>query len=97
MTPLSDIRVALLAINGFEQSKLTEPKAALEAAGATVLVVSPESGSIRGWDQGDWSESVDVYVTIGDAASGDYHALVLPGGQITPDVPRIDNDPRSFI
>jgi protease I len=38
-----------LAANGFEQVELTEPKRALEAAGATTAIVSPESGKVKGW------------------------------------------------
>lgn len=97
MPTLSDLRIAILATNGFEQSELVKPKEALEEAGATVHVVSPESGSIKGWDQDDWGDSVDVDVTLADAASGDYHALVLPGGQINPDLLRVNDDALSFI
>ena len=97
MPTLSDIRVAILATDGFEQSELFEPKKALEDAGATVHVVSPEAGSIKAWDQDDWGKTIDVDKTLGQAASGDYHALVLPGGQINPDKLRINDDALSFV
>jgi protease I len=77
--------VAILATHWFEQSELTEPKAALEQAGATVHVVAPEAGEIRGakHDQpGDW---VAVDKPLNDARPQDYDAVVLPGGVLNPD------------
>lgn len=97
MPTLSDLRIAILATDGFEQVELAEPKQALEDAGATVHVVSPEADAIRGWDRDDWGESVSVDRQLKEASAGDYHALVLPGGQINPDTLRTDDDALSFI
>lgn len=94
---LDGLTVALLATNGFEQVELTKPKQALEAAGATVHVVSPESGEIKGWDGDDWGDSVAVDKPLADASPDDYAALVLPGGQINPDKLRIDADAMAFV
>ena len=94
---LNGTRVAILATNGFEQSELMEPRQALKEAGATVHVVSPESGSIKGWDEDDWGDSVDVDAPLSEADAGDYDALVLPGGQINPDKLRIDDDALAFV
>ena len=44
-----DATVAVLATNGYEQSELTEPVRALKDAGATVHIIAPEPGAIRGW------------------------------------------------
>ena len=38
---LAGMRVAILVAKGFEQSELTEPKKALEDAGAEALIISP--------------------------------------------------------
>ena len=94
---LSAARVAILATDGFEQSELVEPKQALEAAGATVHIVSPEETAIEGWDEDDWGDEVDVDVHLPDANPDDYHALVLPGGQINPDVLRVSDDALAFV
>jgi protease I len=94
---LSESRVAILATDGFEQSELMKPKGALEEAGVTVHVVSPEAGPIKGWDQDDWGDSVSVDKTLKQAASGDYDLLLLPGGQINPDVLRVNDDALSFV
>lgn len=96
-TPLTDTAIAILATDGFEQVELTKPKAALEEAGATVHVVSPESGSIKGWDQDHWGDAVDVDKTLSEADASTYDALVLPGGQINPDKLRIDGDALAFV
>ena len=89
--------VAILATDGFEQSELLSPRDALREAGATVHVVSPASGSIKGWDEDDWGDSVDVDAALGDADAADYDALVLPGGQMNPDKLRMDDDALAFV
>lgn len=94
---LDGVTVALLATDGFEQSELVQPKQALEAAGATVHVVSPSAGEIKGWDEKDWGETVAVDRTLADASPDDYAGLVLPGGQINPDVLRMDDDAVAFV
>ena len=57
---LEGIRVAILATDGFEQSELTEPRKALDAAGAVTKVVSPKSGKLRGWNHKEWGEEVHL-------------------------------------
>jgi DJ-1/PfpI family len=44
---LKNTRVAALVDNGFEQVELTEPKKALEQAGATVDIVSPQQSKVK--------------------------------------------------
>ena len=89
--------ILIVSTNGFEQSELMEPLKQLRAAGATVHVASPESGQIKGWDQKDWGDSVDVDLLIKDAKVADYDALVLPGGQMNPDILRVNADALSLI
>ncbi|MCF3932411.1 type 1 glutamine amidotransferase [Acuticoccus sp. M5D2P5] len=88
MTDIKNAKIAILATDGFEKSELFEPKRQLSEAGAEVVVIAPEAGSIRSWDKTDWGESVDVDLALSDARASDYDALVLPGGQINPDVLR---------
>jgi protease I len=97
MTNIKKSKVAILSTNGFEQSELFQPKEALEAAGATVHVVSPEAGSIKGWKDGDWGDGVKVDVLLKDARPEDYDALVLPGGQMNPDVLRTIPEAVTFV
>ena len=97
MNTLQGKKVAILATDGFEQVELTKPKQALEEAGATVHVVSPKSGQIKGWDETDWGQSVEVDVTLDQAKADTYDALVLPGGQINPDKLRIEEAAVAFV
>ena len=89
--------VMILATDGFEQSELMKPKEMLEDAGHTVHVVSLESGSIKAWDKDDWGKSVSVDKTLSDANVGDYDALLLPGGQINPDLLRVEDKAVSLV
>ncbi len=85
-------RVLILATNGFEQSELMKPKANLEKAGIETTVVSLESGEIKGWDTDDWGDSVTVDKTLDEVSSCEgYDALLLPGGQINPDLLRVED------
>lgn len=81
-------RVLILATDGFEQSELIEPKKALEAAGIETVVASIKPGSIKGWNHTDWGESVAVDKTLDEVEADEFDALLLPGGQMNPDVMR---------
>lgn len=84
--------VMILATNGFEQSELMKPKANLEDAGIKTTVVSLESGEIKGWDDGNWGESVSVDKTVDDIENCEgFDALMLPGGQMNPDILRMND------
>jgi len=84
-------RVLIIATDGFEQSELVKPRDLLAEAGAQVTIASLEPGEIRGWDQKDWGESVPVDCTIGEVSVEDYDALLLPGGQMNPDILRTEH------
>lgn len=84
-------KVMILATDGFEQSELIKPKAALEKAGIETTVVSLKAGEIKGWDKDDWGDSVKVDALVGDVSTDDFDALLLPGGQINPDKLRMDD------
>jgi protease I len=94
---ISGKKVAILATHGFEQSELEVPRDRLKQAGAIVDVVSPESGEIKGWDMKDWGRPVKVDHELGAVAADEYDAIVLPGGQINPDLLRINPAALEFI
>jgi protease I len=81
-------RIAILVTDGFEQVELTEPKEALEHAGANAFIVSPRGGSVQGWNHDEKADRFDVDVNMDDAKAEEYDALVLPGGVRNPDVLR---------
>ena len=89
--------VLIMASDGFEQSELLGPKEKLEEAGASVTIASLEEGEITGWDGGNWGKKVPVDTLIADASADDYDALVLPGGQINPDVLRNEKSAIALI
>ncbi len=97
MPTIPDSRILIIATNGFEQSELEVPRDRLRAAGAEVDVASLDGRAIRGWDKKDWGRSVDVDLRIADADAGSYDALVIPGGQINPDLLRIDDDVLKLV
>jgi protease I len=94
---LDNKKIAILATNGFEQAELEVPRDRLKTAGATVHIVSLEAGEIKGWDKKDWGRPVKVDKTLSQVSADDYDALVLPGGQINPDLLRIEPKALSFI
>src|SRR5437763_2884739 len=94
---LDNKKIAILATNGFEQSELEVPRDKLKAAGATVDIVSLQAGEIKGWDKKDWGRPVKVDKTLGQVSAADYGAVVLPGGQINPDLLRVEPKALTFI
>lgn len=84
-------RILIIATNGFEQSELEQPKKLLEEAGAKTLVASLENGTIKGWENGDWGNSVQVEATVDNVSADDFDALLLPGGQMNPDILRMND------
>ena len=96
MPSLKGKLVAILTENGFEESELTSPKQALEAAGATVHIVSPQKEKVKGWNHDHWSVEIPVDVHVSKANPEEYDALVLPGGVMNPDKLRADKDAVAF-
>lgn len=96
-TKLKGRKVAMLVANGFEQVELTEPKAALEKAGAEVSIVSPELRTVKGWNHTNWGDEFPVDVPLSDAKADDFDALVLPGGVLNPDKLRRNEWALQFV
>lgn len=94
---LKDKRVAVLVENGFEQSEMTEPKKALETAGAKAEIISPQSGKVKGWQHTNWGDEFPVDRTLDEARPDDYDALLLPGGVMNPDKLRANATAVQFI
>jgi protease I len=97
MARIDGMKVAILAAEGFEQSELLEPRAALDAAGAETRVVSPAAGEVQGWDHYDKGEKVRVDLPLADADPDDFDALLLPGGVANPDQLRMQPEAVAFI
>ncbi|HEX6918458.1 MAG TPA: type 1 glutamine amidotransferase domain-containing protein [Phycicoccus sp.] len=87
----------LVAPEGVEQVELTEPWAAVEAAGATPVLLSTRSGRVQAFNHLDTGDTFDVDLAVADAEVGDFAALVLPGGVANPDQLRTDEDAVAFV
>lgn len=97
MPNIADAKILIISDNGFEQSELCTPLDELRAKGATVHVATPDGTAIKGWDKDNWGDSVAADLKIADASVDDYDALVLPGGQINPDLLRVNADALDLI
>ncbi len=90
-------KIAIVATDGFEQVELTEPKKALEAAGATVDVISPKARRNQGMESHRLGRQHQGGQDLDEAKPADYDGLVLPGGQINPDKLRIEPKAVAFV
>ncbi|WII71159.1 type 1 glutamine amidotransferase domain-containing protein [Bdellovibrio sp. 22V] len=97
MAQLSEKKVAILATDGFEKAELLDPKKALEQAGAEVTVISLKSGQIKSWSEGNWSDPIQVDLTLDKARPENFDALMLPGGVINPDKLRMEPKAVEFV
>ena len=95
--PLKSRRILIMAADGFEQSELEVPLERLQDAGANIDIASIEKGDITGWDEDDWGDEIEVDVKISDVDIDDFDALILPGGQINPDLLRVNEAAVSLI
>jgi protease I len=97
MVTLNGMKVAILAAEGFEQAELTEPRKALQEAGAHTQVVSPAKGEVQGWKHFDKGERIKVDVPLEQADASDFDALLLPGGVANPDQLRMMPKAVQFV
>jgi protease I len=95
---LSGKKIAILVANeGIEQVELTEPRKALEEAGATVELLAPEGGEAQAFNHLDKADAFGVDKVVGDADAGDYDGLMLPGGVANPDNLRTHEEAVRFV
>ncbi|MFD1746769.1 type 1 glutamine amidotransferase domain-containing protein [Rhizobium helianthi] len=90
MPDINSARILILATDGYERSELRVPLEKLRGHGAEVKIASLKSGEIKSWDEKDWGDTVAVDLTVDQVKHEDYDALVIPGGQINPDILRTD-------
>jgi protease I len=92
-------RVAiLLAPVGTEQVEFTEPKKAVEDAGAQVDVVGIQTGEAQTMNSDvNPGETFTVEKTFSDVSPDDYDALIVPGGTVGADNLRGSEEAVSFV
>ena len=94
---LQGTRVAIVATEGVERVELTEPRRAVEDAGAQVELISIQAGDVQSFDHLDKAEVLTAGKGAAEASADDYDALLLPGGVANPDQLRTDPDVVAFI
>jgi protease I len=94
---LAGMTVAILVTDAFEQVELTGPRKALEAAGATTVLVAPHPGQVRVCDLANWGDRFDVDRPLDQARPEQFDALLLPGGVGNPDLLRMNGDAVKFV
>jgi protease I len=82
---LNGLKVAILVTDGFEQVEMTEPRQALDEAGAETRLVSPKDGQVKAWNFTEWGDTFPVDTPLNSARPEDFDAILLPGGVINPD------------
>ncbi|SIS84771.1 protease I [Roseivivax lentus] len=92
MPTISTAKILIISTNGFEQSELEVPRDTLRDHGATVHVATLDGQSIMGWDTDDWGREAEADAKLSEIDPAEYDALVLPGGQINPDLLRVEQD-----
>ena len=91
-------RIAFLMANeGVEQVELTEPRKAVEDAGAEVDVIATEAGQIQAVNHLEKGDTFEADRATKGAKADDYDGVVLPGGVANPDNLRMDRDAVRFL
>ncbi|MFL5881134.1 MAG: type 1 glutamine amidotransferase domain-containing protein [Actinomycetes bacterium] len=89
--------IAFLATDGVEQVEYTEPRKAVEQAGATAHLLSLKTDDVQGFNHLDKGDTFPVDKAVSEASADDYDGLVLPGGVANPDTLRTDAAAVSFV
>ncbi len=88
----------LIAPVGTEQVEFTEPRKAVEEAGATVEVVGTEAGDAQTMNSDvNPGETFIVEKTFSEVSAEDYDALIVPGGTVGADNLRGSEEAVNFI
>jgi protease I len=86
---MSGKTIAIVVTDGFEQSEMTEPRKALDGAGAKTVLISPKKSHVQGMMSHEKGDTFKVDLDLSKANAADFDALVLPGGVANPDALRV--------
>jgi protease I len=89
--------IAFLLTDGVEQSELTEPRKALDEAGAKTVLISPVAGTVQAMKHKEKGDTFKVDLALDAANPDDYGGLVLPGGVANPDELRTNPQAVNFV
>ena len=94
---LDGMRVAVLVADDFEQVEMTEPRQALQAAGAKTTLISPVQGQVHGMKHDKQQDTFAVEMPLDSARPEDFDALLLPGGALNADFLRVQPKAQEFV
>ncbi len=98
-TNLNGLRVAILVTDDFEQVELTEPKKALDQAGASTKIIAPQpkNGQVVGFNHDTKGDTFKVDLPLEQANPSDFDAVLLPGGALNADNLRVNQKAQDFV
>jgi deglycase len=94
---LDGFHVAIILSDDFEQAEMTEPRKALQQAGATTVLISPKPGQVTGMNHDVKADTFKVDMTLDQAQPGDFDAVMLPGGALNADFLRMNPKAQDFV
>jgi protease I len=94
---LDGLRVGIILSDGFEQSEMTEPRKALQEAGAKTFIVAPKPGKVQGMKHDAKADTFPVDLVLSQADPSQFDALLLPGGALNADFLRVDRDAQALV
>ena len=90
-------RVAIVLTDDFEQVEMTEPRKALDEAGAITWLISTKAGQVQGFNHDTKGDSFKVDLTLDQANPDEFDAVLLPGGALNADKLRIEPKAQEFV
>lgn len=97
MADLNGKTVAIVVDNYFEEVEMTNPRKALEEAGATVHLVATKDQAVFGMNHAEMGDEFDADASIDEVNSKEYDALVIPGGTINGDQLRVHETAQHWV
>ncbi len=94
---LDGMRVAILVADDFEQVEMTEPRKALDSAGAKTTLVSPVEGQVHGMKHDVKQDTFSVELPLDQADPNQFDAMLLPGGALNADFLRVQPAAQEFV
>lgn len=94
---LDGLKVAIIVAGDFEQIELTEPRKALEDAGAETVIIAPDAGTIQGVRHNVKADIFRVDMTLEGADPSTYDGVLLPGGALNADALRVVKRAQDFV
>lgn len=94
---LNGMRIAILATSGVEAVELSEPRKALDQAGARTTLISPKKQKIQGFNHFDKADQFNPEKSLEEVEAEDFDGVLLPGGALNADALRIERKAQEIV